>query len=126
MAIGQRALRHRDNDAESEILQGLPRRLRVAGGAGSPASRRPSLRTLGLPMIDRSGGLAGERKLDAPALRGRGIQCMDGLDHGAAIVAVLARRSPPADAVDEVLHLLGEAVVPDFLVDRERPAGGGT
>jgi hypothetical protein len=32
---------------------------------------------------------------------------MDRLDHGAAVVAVLPRHGTPADAVDEVLHLLG-------------------
>src|SRR6185312_2004766 len=75
-----------------------------------------------LPQVDRPGRVARERQSDARTAARRGIEGMDGLDDGAAIMPVLARRLPLADAGDEVLHLLREAVVPDLLVDREGPA----
>jgi hypothetical protein len=76
-------------------------------------------------MIDRSDRLANKREVDSLTMRRRRVQGVDRLDNGAAIVATLKRFRSVAHALDEVLHLLREPIVPDLLVDRKRPDSRG-
>src|SRR5689334_18770061 len=94
----------------------------AGGRAGAAEGSRARGLAARLPQVDRPGRVARERQGDPAAPARRSIEGMDGLDDGAAITTVLAGRLPLADAGDEVLHLLREAVVPDLLVDREGPA----
>ncbi len=50
---------------------------------------------------------------------------MDRFNDGAAVVPGLAWDISFTDALNEVSHLLRKPIVPDLLVDRKRPTGGG-
>src|SRR5215213_6895991 len=96
-------------------------RFRVAAisrSAGSAVRSQPQIDRL----LDLQGNVIGEWQVDRLAGGGGEVGGVDDLEHGATVFGGHQGLLVALDAVDEVLHLLREAVVPALLVHGEGPA----